>query len=81
MGLAKNTKRSSTRLKDCLVKNDLVLPYFMLIAQQRAACVFNTDSPHLKMLGELYDRCHETMEQFQQVGRERNCNGSAGGAC
>lgn len=40
-------------------------PLFLLISQQRAASVFNTQSNHLKMLGELYDRCHETLEQFQ----------------
>jgi len=65
LGVAKNTKRSSLRLKDALQKHGLVAPLFLLIAQQRSASVFLTDSPHLKMLGELYDRCQETLEQLR----------------
>ena len=41
------------------------MPLFLLIAQQRSACAYTTDTPHLKMLGELYDRCQETLDQFQ----------------
>ena len=36
LGIAKNTKRSSTRLREALVKHGLVVPLFLLIAQQRA---------------------------------------------
>ena len=64
LGIAKNTKRSSTRLRDALVKHKLVVPLYLLIAQQRAACVFSVETSHLKVLGELYDRCHETLEQY-----------------
>lgn len=64
LGIAKNTKRSSTRLREALVKHGLVVPLFLLIAQQRAACVYATDTPHLKVLSELYDKCHETLEQY-----------------
>ena len=114
LGIAKNTKRSSTRLKDALVrrrplaappprhpphptparplsprthaprrhvppprfapaallapthvlptpapaavpqvKNGLAVPLFLLIAQQRGACVFRNDTPHLKVLAGL----------------------------
>ena len=52
LGIAKNTKRSSTRLKDALVKHKLVVPLFLLIARQRGACVFANDTPHLKVLAE-----------------------------
>eukprot|EP00966_Prymnesium_polylepis_P040867 948396-Prymnesium_polylepis.1 len=65
MNIAKNTKRSSSRLKDALVKHSLVVPLFLLIAQQRGACIFSMDTPHLKMLGELYDRCQATLEMYQ----------------
>lgn len=65
LNIAKNTRRSSTRLKDALMKHGLIVPLFLLIAQQRGACIFSVDTPHLKMLGELYDRCQETLEQFQ----------------
>ena len=65
LGIAKNTKRSSTRLKESLVKNGLVMPLFLLISQQRSACIFASDTPQLKLLGQLYDTCQETLEQFQ----------------
>ena len=64
LGIAKNTRRSSMRLKDALVKNGLVVPLFLLIAQQRGSVVFANETPHLKVLSELYDRCHETLEQY-----------------
>ena len=65
LGVAKNTKKSSTRLKEALQKHSLMVPLFMLIAQQRSACIFLNDTHHLKMLGEIYDRCQDTLEQFQ----------------
>jgi THO complex subunit 2 len=37
VGLRPNTKRSSTRLRDALVKHQLVVPIFVLIAQQVGA--------------------------------------------
>ena len=46
------------------MKHKLVVPLYLLIAQQRAACVFSVETSHLKVLGELYDRCHETLEQY-----------------
>ena len=39
LGIAKNTKRSSTRLKETLQRHGLVAPLFLLIAQQRSATV------------------------------------------
>ena len=53
----KNTKRSSARLKDCLVDNDLAIPLLLLMAQQRSCIVYNQiESPHLKLVGKLYDQ-------------------------
>ena len=46
------------------MKNGLVVPLFLLIAQQRGSVVFANETPHLKVLSELYDRCHETLEQY-----------------
>ncbi|KAB7500107.1 THO complex subunit 2 [Armadillidium nasatum] len=61
----KNTKRSSMRLKDSLIENNLAIPILLLMAQQRSSIVYNqTESPHLKLVGKLYDQCQDTMVQF-----------------
>ncbi|XP_042869618.1 THO complex subunit 2-like [Penaeus japonicus] len=61
----RNTKRSSLRLKEALLENDLAIPLLLLMAQQRSSIVYNqTESPHLKLVGKLYDQCQDTMVQF-----------------
>ncbi|KAA0187509.1 hypothetical protein HAZT_HAZT001113 [Hyalella azteca] len=61
----RNTKRSSQRLKEVLLQNNLAIPLLLLIAQQRSCIVYNqTESPHLKLVGKLYDQCQETLAQF-----------------
>jgi len=61
----RNIKRSSQRLKEALLNNKLAIPLLLLIAQQRACIVYNeTESPHLKLVGKLYDQCQETLAQF-----------------
>lgn len=63
----RNTKRSSQRLKEALIENDLAIPILLLMAQQRSSVVYNqTESPHLKLVGKLYDQCQDTMAQFGQ---------------
>lgn len=53
----RNTKRSSLRLKEALLENDLAIPLLLLMAQQRSSIVYNqTESPHLKLVGKLYDQ-------------------------
>ncbi|KAG7167870.1 THO complex subunit 2-like [Homarus americanus] len=61
----RNTKRSSIRLKEALLENNLAIPLLLLMAQQRSSVVYNqTESPHLKLVGKLYDQCQDTMVQF-----------------
>lgn len=61
----RNTKRSSQRLKEVLLQNNLAIPLLLLIAQQRSCIVYNqTEAPHLKLVGKLYDQCQETLAQF-----------------
>ena len=61
----RNIKRPSMRLKDALIENSLAIPLLLLMAQQRSSCVYNqTESPHLKLVGKLYDQCQDTMVQF-----------------
>lgn len=53
----RNTKRSSVRLKEALLENNLAIPLLLLMAQQRSSVVYNqTESPHLKLVGKLYDQ-------------------------
>ncbi|XP_012937232.1 THO complex subunit 2 [Aplysia californica] len=61
----RNTKKSSTRLKDTLLEHDLALSLCLLMAQQRDSTVFAEDAnKHLKLVGKLYDQCQDTLVQF-----------------
>ncbi|XP_046852760.1 THO complex subunit 2-like [Xenia sp. Carnegie-2017] len=65
-GQIRNTKKSSQRLRDTLMNGDLAFPLCILMAQQRNSIIF-FDEPsnrHLKLVGKLYDQCHDTMVQF-----------------
>ncbi|KAG8448102.1 hypothetical protein GDO86_015265, partial [Hymenochirus boettgeri] len=64
-GQIRNTKKSSQRLKDALLDYDLALPLCLLMAQQRNGVVFlEGGEKHLKLVGKLYDQCHDTLVQF-----------------
>jgi THO complex subunit 2 len=60
------SKKCIGRLRDALLKNDLAVPLIVLIAQQRAAILFKTDTEHLKLLGYLYDACQLALMQLCQ---------------
>ncbi|XP_061165363.1 THO complex subunit 2-like isoform X2 [Saccostrea echinata] len=61
----RNTKKSSTRLKDSLLEHDLALALCILMSQQRDSVIYeeSTES-HLKLVGKLYDQCQDTLVQF-----------------
>uniref|UniRef100_UPI00358DF603 THO complex subunit 2 isoform X2 n=1 Tax=Myxine glutinosa TaxID=7769 RepID=UPI00358DF603 len=64
-GQIRNTKKSSQRLKDTLLDHDLALPLCLLMAQQRNGVIFlEGGEKHLKLVGKLYDQCHDTLVQF-----------------
>uniref|UniRef100_A0A4X2LDQ8 THO complex subunit 2 n=1 Tax=Vombatus ursinus TaxID=29139 RepID=A0A4X2LDQ8_VOMUR len=64
-GQIRNTKKSSQRLKDALLDHDLALPLCILMAQQRNGVIFQEGGEkHLKLVGKLYDQCHDTLVQF-----------------
>merc|ERR1719305_2144804 len=57
----KNTRKSSQRLKDCLIESGLAVPLVLLMAQQGNCVVYQeTEDDHLK----LFDQCHDTLVQF-----------------
>lgn len=61
----KNTRKSSQRLKDCLIERGLAVPLVLLMAQQGNCVVYQeTESDHLKLVGKLFDQCHDTLVQF-----------------
>lgn len=57
----KNTRKSSQRLKDALIDNDLAVPLCLLMAQQRNCVVYQeTESvSHLKLVGKLFDQVNQ----------------------
>ncbi|GAB6023947.1 THO complex subunit 2 [Chamberlinius hualienensis] len=61
----RNTKKSSQRLKDALLEQDLAIPLCLLMAQQRNCIVYKEqEGSHLKLVGKLYDQCQDTLVQF-----------------
>jgi len=61
----KNTRKSSQRLKDCLIEMDMAVPLVLLMAQQGSCVVYQeTEKDHLKLVGKLFDQCHDTLVQF-----------------
>ncbi|XP_074593972.1 THO complex subunit 2-like protein [Brevipalpus obovatus] len=61
----RNTRKSSVRLKDTLLESNLAMPLCILMAQQRNCILFNDkESPHIKLVGKLYDQCQETLVQY-----------------
>nr|XP_002128581.1 THO complex subunit 2-like [Ciona intestinalis] len=64
-GQIRNTKKSSNRLKEALLEQNLALPLCLLMAQQRQGIVFHEgEDIHLKLVGKLTDQCHDTLVQF-----------------
>ncbi|CAG9091802.1 unnamed protein product [Plutella xylostella] len=68
----RNTRRSSARLKEAIVKNDLDIALCILAAQQRHYCVWKemdddsstSDGSQLKVVGRLADQCQEALVQL-----------------
>ncbi|KAM7467402.1 hypothetical protein LguiB_014964 [Lonicera macranthoides] len=69
-GVTRNNKaliKSTNRLRDSLLPKEepkLAIPLLLLIAQHRSVVVINTDTPHIKMVSEQFDRCHGTLLQY-----------------
>ncbi len=59
---ARNLKKAITRLRDALIFTDLAIPLFILIAQQRGTIIYKTNTEHLKLVGDLYDKVLCIME-------------------
>ena len=52
-------------MKDCLLEKELAVPLVLLMAQQGNCVVYQeTENDHLKLVGKLFDQCHDTLVQF-----------------
>lgn len=61
----RNVKKSSQRLKDSLLEQDLAIPLCLLMAQQRNCILFQeAENSHIKLVGKLYDQCQDTLVQY-----------------
>ena len=47
--------------------HQLAVPLLVLIAQQKQASIFTAETRHLKLLGELVDRCNEVFIQYSAL--------------
>eukprot|EP01048_Picozoa_sp_COSAG05_P003694 COSAG05_NODE_177_length_14916_cov_8.104002_9_plen_85_part_00 len=56
---AKATQRTARRLKDAAIESSMAVPLLLLIGQNTSASVFNREFRQLKLIGEVYDKCHE----------------------
>ena len=69
--LTKHQLKATTRLRKVLLNRDskgqdFALPLLILIAQQLSSMVFGPkmEDQNLKLVGDLYDKCTETLTQF-----------------
>ncbi|KFM75173.1 THO complex subunit 2, partial [Stegodyphus mimosarum] len=61
----RNVKKSSQRLKEALLDQDLAIPLCLLMAQQRQCILFHEqENSHIKLVGKLYDQCQDTLVQY-----------------
>ncbi|CAH1184109.1 unnamed protein product [Phyllotreta striolata] len=62
----RNTKKSSLRLKEAMIENDLAVALCLLMAQQNYCVVYKetAKNSHLKLVGKLSDQCQDTLVQF-----------------
>jgi len=63
----KNKTRSTKALMDAILKNRLALPLFIAIAQQQSYIEYLYASEHVKLVSELYDKCHEALLQWVAI--------------
>lgn len=64
----RNTKKSSIRLKESLLDNNLAVALCLLIAQQRHSVIYKEhESIHIKLAGQLYDQVYKFIIHYVNV--------------
>ncbi|KAG1660029.1 hypothetical protein FOA52_010014 [Chlamydomonas sp. UWO 241] len=61
---ARGGRRLLSALQRGRPERHLALPLLVLIAQQRHVIATQTESKHVKLIAEMYDRCQETCKQY-----------------
>ena len=61
---ARANSRSSNRLRWARVESDLAGRRLILTGQQVSSAPFDREFRQIKLIGEVYDKCHETLEQL-----------------
>jgi THO complex subunit 2 len=57
----KNKKKTTQALLEVLVGKKLIVPFLILLVQQRAGIIHATSYEHERLIGELYDKAQEIM--------------------
>ncbi|XP_055340190.1 THO complex subunit 2-like [Paramacrobiotus metropolitanus] len=61
----RNTKRSSVKLKEALLRSNQALPLCLLISHSESNTLYREeDGKNLKLLGVFYDMCHDALVQY-----------------
>jgi len=55
---------STQSLLSLLIREQFVFPLFALMSQQKSQIVYRTETHYVKMIGELFDKCHGVLCQF-----------------
>ncbi|KAH3759032.1 THO2 protein [Pelomyxa schiedti] len=58
---------SIKRLLEALINTGMAIPLYVTIAQQRAYIAYKNDAPHLKSIGDMIDKCQETLLQYSEL--------------
>lgn len=59
------SRKVAARFRDALIGQRLTLPLSLLITMQKNKEIYNvSDSKHIKLVGTMYDMCHDTLVQF-----------------
>jgi len=76
----KSSKRAVSKLQDALCTPEIAVPMLVLIAQQRGYALFKGDMGHIKLLGQLFDRCQLVLVQLVEFLSRSNEQASSVGA-
>ena len=60
----KATSKTIRRLKDSMVDNGLAAPLIILTGQQCGSSIYNAEFRQIKLIGEIYDKVQETLQQL-----------------
>ncbi|EDV24606.1 uncharacterized protein TRIADDRAFT_56575 [Trichoplax adhaerens] len=69
----RNVKKSSQRLRDALLTENLAVPLCLLLGQQREKIIFDSSNDiHIKLIGKLYDQLK--YEKLNEKGNDKERN-------